>query len=371
MRKLVADTLVDDNRLDAEEIDRFVFRMETVYPHHLGVAGFDRRALLDAIARRIAGQLGGEVEKVHWNEQSLAQEDTPTKPKSSALTVQTYASPALGEGGASNTYLITTEAGVMVYDAQRLLPEARRVVDLIGDRPVTDLIVSHAHSDHYGGLPVLAEAFPEAARLAAAETAEHIRDDPSGFNASRHKRHGEAFPTQAALDAAAPTQLIHSDQTLVRGDQAFDMIVLGPSHAEAHLLLYHPASGSLFAGDMVVNGYIPNAFVDLNAMITQIDDLTRRFPNATTIYPGSGPAGPADQLFAEQRAYLVQVRDLVAAALADGHVTDDEKQAIIITLENDHPHRLGAAGNNRRRMLGTLINRVVDQQTRGVAAHQH
>ncbi|MEO1237987.1 MAG: hypothetical protein AAFX76_14480, partial [Planctomycetota bacterium] len=53
----------------------------------------------------------------------------------SAGKVQTYASPAL-DVDSVNTHLIPTPAGLIVFDAQRLLPEAERVVRLIGDRPV-------------------------------------------------------------------------------------------------------------------------------------------------------------------------------------------------------------------------------------------
>ncbi|MEM7626139.1 MAG: MBL fold metallo-hydrolase [Planctomycetota bacterium] len=279
------------------------------------------------------------------------------------VIVQTYASPAL-DVDAVNTHLIETDAGVIVFDTQRLLPEAERVVRLIGDRPVLAVIVSHGHSDHYGGLPVFAERFPEAPRYAAEQTLRDIVDDPAGFNVKRRQRHGERFPTQPQLTAAAPDRVLTDGETLEIGSEAFEVVVLGPSHAADHAVVYHAASGSLFTGDMVVNGFIPNAFVDLDAMIRQLDEITQRFPDTRTIYPGHGPPGPAEQLLASQRAYLVQIRDLVSAALADGVVNEAEKQHIVFTLETDHPHRLGAAGNDRRTMLGKLINRVAAQQLR-------
>ncbi|MEM8737979.1 MAG: MBL fold metallo-hydrolase [Planctomycetota bacterium] len=281
----------------------------------------------------------------------------------SAGEVQTYASPAL-DVDSVNTHLIETQAGVIVFDTQRLLPEAERVVRLIGDREVLALVVSHGHSDHYGGLPVFAKRYPDVPRFAAEHTIHDIVEDPAGFNAKRRQRLGERFPTQAQLIAAAPNHTLNDGQNLTLGGETFEVAVLGPGHASDHVVLYRPATGELLTGDMVVNGFIPAAFVDLNAMVAQLDGLAERFPDAKIIYPGHGPAGPAKELLAAQRAYLVQLRDLVSAALADDAVSEAEKEQIIFTLETEHPHRFGAAGNDRRKMLANFIGRVATQLTR-------
>jgi Metallo-beta-lactamase superfamily len=53
---------------------------------------------------------------------------------------------------------------VVIFDGQLLLPYANEVapyVQTLG-KPIDRTILSHAHTDHWGGLQVLAERFPDA-----------------------------------------------------------------------------------------------------------------------------------------------------------------------------------------------------------------
>ncbi|MEM7667385.1 MAG: MBL fold metallo-hydrolase [Pseudomonadota bacterium] len=357
VRRVVVTALEDDNTVDEAEKAQIVFDLELAHPHRIGAAGRDRRATLSTLTSRVAEQLGGS-----------ASEDVGSLPDRSTIApsedigaVKTYASPAL-DVDTINAHLVTTPEGLIIIDAQRLSTDAERLVRLIGDRPVAAIVITHGHTDHYGGLPTLAAAFPDAPIYASATTAGGIREDRRGFNAMRRDRHGARFPTQQELTAAAPTQIVEDGATLLLGGTTFEAIVYGPSEAEDHLVLYQPDTNALFTGDLVNNGVIPVPFENLDAWLEQLDDLERRFPDAVTIYPGHGANGPAPSLIDGNRRYLLDMRDKMLAALdGDGVVTIEEKSTIVTELELSYPHHLGVAGFDRRALLSNVVDRLATQ----------
>ncbi|MCG8691215.1 MAG: MBL fold metallo-hydrolase, partial [Minwuiales bacterium] len=54
----------------------------------------------------------------------------------------------------TNTHWLETEQGIVVIDTQRVFPEAERAIRHIrrSDKPVLGIFITHAHTDHYGGL---------------------------------------------------------------------------------------------------------------------------------------------------------------------------------------------------------------------------
>src|ERR1700731_5384822 len=76
--------------------------------------------------------------------------------------IHSYLSPA--EGLHVNTQMVEGPNAVVIFDGQLLLPYADEVasyVQMLG-KPIDRIILSHAHTDHWGGLQVLIERFPDA-----------------------------------------------------------------------------------------------------------------------------------------------------------------------------------------------------------------
>lgn len=357
LRNAAAAALKADGHVDEDEKAQIVFDLELKSPHRMGAGGRDRRATLSSVVMRVAEQLGG----TSADSVGAIPSRTSLRPADDIGTVTTYVSPAL-DVDAVNAHLVTTPEGLVVIDAQRLSTDAERLVRLIGDRPVAAIVITHGHTDHYGGLPILRRAFPDAPVWSGAETLEGIRADSRGFNAMRRDRHGERFPTQRQLTAAAPDHVVENGQTLELGGTIFIAAVYGPSEAEEHLVLYHPETRGLFTGDLVNHGVIPVPFEDLNAWLKQLDDLEQRFPDAMIVHPGHGKSGAAAELIDANRAYLLHLREKITAALAgDSLVTLDEKSEIILQLELAYPHHIGVAGFDRRALLSNIIDRVAGQ----------
>ena len=66
---------------------------------------------------------------------------------------------------------------VVIFDGQLLLPYADEVASYVQTlgKPVDRIILSHAHTDHWGGLQVLTERFPDARVFALDGIADQVR----------------------------------------------------------------------------------------------------------------------------------------------------------------------------------------------------
>src|SRR5882762_1354467 len=77
-----------------------------------------------------------------------------------SVKIHSYLSPA--DGLQVNTQMIEGPNAVVIFDGQLLLPYAGEVasyVQMLG-KPIDRIILSHAHTDHWGGLQVLTECSP-------------------------------------------------------------------------------------------------------------------------------------------------------------------------------------------------------------------
>src|ERR1700726_4571837 len=91
------------------------------------------------------------------------------------VKIHSYLSPA--DGFHVNTQMIEGPTAVVIFDGQLLLPYAGEVASYVRTlgKPVDRIILSHAHTDHWGGLQVLTERFPDARVFALDGVADQIR----------------------------------------------------------------------------------------------------------------------------------------------------------------------------------------------------
>ncbi len=281
----------------------------------------------------------------------------------SQVTVHTYAAqPRLVDS--VNTHWIETEQGLIVVEAQRVFPEAERAVRHIQalGKPVLAIMVSHPHTDHYGGLPVFRAAFPDAPVYAAAITIRSMREDSRGYNAARLARHGDIFPTQAEIDANLPDRVIADGDLIDLGGLRIVVYELGASEAEVSTMLYLPNQGILFAADLINNGFVPAPLENLDTWLVHLDVIAERFAADTTVYIGHGAHGPLGPLLAAQRTYLIDLRDAVVAAIGDGVLDAEEADAVALEMESLYPHWHGVGGNPRSEVLRAVAGIVAAQR---------
>lgn len=263
-----------------------------------------------------------------------------------------------------NNHWFETSEGIVLIDTQRLLPEAERALAHLQrttDTPVTAIVITHAHTDHYGGLPVWKAAFPDARIITDETTLRSIRSDGRGFIEMRGERHGDRFTTQEALNAAlAEAEVIVDGEQIEIGDTTLTFSVLGASESESATLVYLPSEDTLFVGDLV-NELAPAVpMEDLEAWLSQLDLIESQFPTAT-IYQGHGPAPVSKGAVDKQRLFLQELQIAVQVRTTDEALDSAEIEEVVLELESKYPFYQGVGGNTRREVLSFVASRVAQQ----------
>lgn len=135
----------------------------------------------------------------------------------------------MGQG--NHTYLLIDGESAMLIDAGTGLPahlaDLADALDRAGAR-LEQVIVTHAHSDHAGGAPALANAYPDA----------RFRKVPWPEEDGRF---------------AVPWESLAADDEL-RVGRAVLQVLHTPGHAPDHIALWHRESRVMWTGDLVLPG---------------------------------------------------------------------------------------------------------------------
>lgn len=217
----------------------------------------------------------------------------------------------------SNAGFVVTPAGVVVIDALGSPQLARELLDEIArvtPQPVTHVVVTHYHADHIYGLQ---EFRKRGARIVAQRAAlEYIHSDTaaSRLQASR----AELAPwIDAQTELTVPDQWIDGRTELVVGGTRLVLQPVGPAHTPEDTVVFLPAEGVLFAGDMMFRGRVP--FVgqaDSRQWIAALDVLLKMEPKV--VVPGHGALSTtARQDLELTRDYLAYLRESMGAAARD------------------------------------------------------
>lgn len=179
----------------------------------------------------------------------------------------------------ANMTLITGEKEAILVDVPFARSGAYRVVAEILDsgKKLTTIFVTHDHPDHFFGLDVLADAFPDAKIVAAPIVVKDMtRSVPIKF-----ARWSGMLGMNAPHRPVIPTAL--NGQTLAIEGHILD--VMGPMQGDhvRSTIIWDPGTKTLIAGDTVYNGL----FVWLgehkedryNAWLAVLDKLEAMHPN--------------------------------------------------------------------------------------------
>ena len=189
------------------------------------------------------------------------------------------AGPMTGRG--TNAYLIPGARPTLIDAPEASAAFVDRVAGALEtEQPgmaLSQVLVTHFHHDHIDGVEALAKRWPEAtfAKFPFAEDAKHrVTWTP-----------------------------LADGQTVAAGDSSLRAIHT-PGHAPDHVALLDIRSGTLFCGDLLVNGgtvaIAPSAGGDLAQYIASLRRLLQDQPRR--IYPGHGP--PVENPGALIRAYI-------------------------------------------------------------------
>lgn len=250
--------------------------------------------------------------------------------------------------GTVNTWWIETENSLIVIDVQRDLPHAREAlakVQAVG-KPIAAILVTHGHPDHWAGLGIFREAFPQAGIYASRLTYETIRNDPNGYMPFMKEIPGNETFDHAKIPL--PDRVFKNNETLTIGGVSIRTRELGPGESNGATAYYLPLTGELFAGD-VIQYRMHGFYLEGHTLqwIELLKGLRTKFPEAKTIHPGHGASGPADVLIRDQLAYTQYfVGSLSGALKKNGNqpLNAPEKTRIVAQVREKFPTYGRSAG---------------------------
>jgi glyoxylase-like metal-dependent hydrolase (beta-lactamase superfamily II) len=222
-----------------------------------------------------------------------------------------------------NSYLVEAADGVVLVDANLLLSDVRALAARISalHKPLLGVFVTHAHPDHFNGLPLLAGS--DVPVYAADDVADTIARIADAKRAQWQPVYGDEWPDQHRV----PDHRLSTEETVELGGLRFTLHALGAaeSHADSYLALDDKA----FIGDLAFHGTHPyTADGHTGSWLTALDTLIGALDGAV-LYPGHGAPGDVGML-AEQRRYLMMYRETVGRLAAGSPtLTDAQREELI------------------------------------------
>jgi glyoxylase-like metal-dependent hydrolase (beta-lactamase superfamily II) len=156
--------------------------------------------------------------------------------------------------------MIEGPKAIVIFDGQLLLPYADEVAsyaETLG-KPIDRIILSHAHTDHWGGLQVLTERFTDARVFALDGIADQVRArGPARLDGLRR-----AYGDRATTKVTVPTETITEGPQRIDG-VTYDFRRFVDAESDLQLAVLLPEQKMLMAFDLV---FSPNqhAFTGAN-----------------------------------------------------------------------------------------------------------
>jgi quinoprotein relay system zinc metallohydrolase 2 len=206
---------------------------------------------------------------------------------------------AQNEGAIANVGFVVGRDAVAVIDTGGSVREGRALreaVQRVTDKAIRYVINTHAHPDHIFGNATFEGR--------AVFVGHHNLPRALAIHGPFYL---EAFQREmnSALDGVKivpPTLIVQDEIKLDLGDRNLVVKAWPTSHTDNDLTVFDPASGMLFAGDLLFVQHVPVLDGSVLGWLKTIDDLAR--VPATKVVPGHGGVGDWPDALAGERNYL-------------------------------------------------------------------
>jgi glyoxylase-like metal-dependent hydrolase (beta-lactamase superfamily II) len=208
--------------------------------------------------------------------------------RATQLHLQVITSPP--EGIAVNSTLIYGDKDAILIDTQFRLSDAHRVVAAIleSKKNLTTVYVTHPHPDHYFGMVVIRQAFPNAKFVALPKVVDGIKASWQNRVNAWKPQYGDNTPSVAIIpDALEGNTLTLESETLqifgpLQGDSAGD-----------NSFVWIPSLKAIVGGDTLFSGahfvYAPMSAAQKKDWMATIDQMAALKPEI--VIPGHQIAG--------------------------------------------------------------------------------
>jgi glyoxylase-like metal-dependent hydrolase (beta-lactamase superfamily II) len=235
---------------------------------------------------------------------------------------------------ASTVTLIHGDRDAVLVDTFLTAQHARELLDWVAEsgKNLVTVYVTHDHGDHYFGLKVLLDRFPDARAVATAPVAEAIRSQiqPEFVKSVWEPR----FPGQIPSPLVAPAVL--DGDTLDLEGEALKVLDLGHTDAAHSTALYAPSIGLVISGDCVYNDthlYLAECDENArNAWLRALDRIESLHPKAVVAGHGVLDPDSSPRHIDATRRYIHDFNACVAATS-----TPLELYEMVLSL---HPNRV-------------------------------
>jgi ribonuclease/clavin/mitogillin len=239
----------------------------------------------------------------------------------------------------TNCYLIYNSRELLVIDPGSPYEDeqaalAAAVDDLLGEgRSLREIILTHVHPDHVGGVNALRAHLGGNAKLAAQRlTAEPLAD-----------RAGS--PATQAREAIRTDRFIEDDEVIkLDGEPEISLRAMHtPGHARGHLCFYEERTGTLISGDNIVG--LGSVLIDppegnMREYLRSLATM-RALPNLSVIFGGHGPAiaNPYAKID-EYISHRLDREQKILQAVRNGAATPKEIVALAYTDVSPKAHAM-------------------------------
>lgn len=201
----------------------------------------------------------------------------------------------INEGFIANTGFIVTNTGVVVIDPGSSVQIGRKLLEKIAevtDNPVTAVINTHVHGDHWLGNQAVVEKFPDAVIYAHEKMIERLNrgEGEQWLEVVQSLTKGAVLGTKVVV----PNVGLKGGELIKFGDTDLEIYYKGKAHTDTDIMIEVKTEKTLFLGDIVMVGRISSQAQDsdikgqIDAIKFALDTMNKTF------IPGHGKSGGRD-----------------------------------------------------------------------------
>ncbi len=212
------------------------------------------------------------------------------------------------KGFFSNSYLLEGSDECLLIDTHLNRDEALELSALVAatGKPLSTIIITHPHPDHYLGLEYIAPLHPAAEVLSSKRALEVVSIASSGWRGFRNS-----------------LRRLESGPVTLSGHQ-FECLLPPDAESIAPVVLYEQKSGTLISGDHVLNGqHLWLVEGRTNAWKNNLEQISNKWV-INLVLPGHGEIGGSN-LIDQTHQYLSRFQALIER----GSTSDQARQSML------------------------------------------